>query len=263
MFANSNGIILELEKSSLGDALRYFNCSLLSSYASEDERLFIGGKQPLQFRSIRIVSNKHNYKHFVKALSLFDKIINAQMLVTETEKKRVSTTDKKVINALIKHEINEKKNKFPDYINECFKTFVKNKNIIKFNIHFMIEYYPSFIPLLMDKKHSHYFLNDLDNNLLDFNFISNVFKECEEIHSIRTDPRQNVFTGQGFMWLDSLIPILNRINNNKDIKLKRLRIFGKKDLNDTELYNNFKIYISDKTGWKLEKLDNQVVFERE
>ena len=253
---------MELEKSSLGDSLRYFNCSLLSCYGSEDERLFIGGKQPLQFRSIRIVSNKHNYKHFVKALSLFDKIINAQMLVTETEKNRVSPTDHKVIDALIKHEIGEKKNKFPEYINECFKTFVRNKTVVKFNLHFMIEYYPLFVDSLMDKKHSHYFLNDLDNNLLDFNYISNVFKECEEIHSIRTDPRQDVFTGQGFLWLDSLIIVLQKINENKGIKLKRLRIFGKKDLNDTELYNNFTIYIADKTGWKLEKLDNQVVFSR-
>ena len=97
-FANESGIILELEKSSIGDALRYFNCSLISCYPEEDEHLFIGGKQPLQFKSIRLVSNKFNLQKFVKGLSLLDKIVNAQMLKTERERKRVSKRDHKVNN---------------------------------------------------------------------------------------------------------------------------------------------------------------------
>ena len=40
LFTRTNGIILELEQYS--ENLRYFNCSLLSCYGNEDERLFFG-----------------------------------------------------------------------------------------------------------------------------------------------------------------------------------------------------------------------------
>ena len=127
----------------------------------------------------------------------------------------------------------------------------------------MSKYYPLAVNVFMDKTHSHYFLNDLDNNLLDFAYIANIFKQCEEIHSIRTDPQTNAFTGQGFMWLDSLLRILQKINDNQSCKLKRIRVYGKKDLNDNELYNNYKVVIIDKAGWTLEKLDNQIIVSRE
>ena len=196
------------------------------------------------------------------AMSLLDKIINAQGL-TDGEKERISATDSKIIDALIKHQIGEKENEFPEYINKYFKSWVEHQNIIKFNINLMSTFYPLFIDLFMDNKYSEYFLYESDNNLLDFNYISMIFCECEEIQCFKTDPVKNVFTGQGFMWLDSLINILQKINENKKTKLKRLRIFGKRDLNDTELYDNFAVYMDERTGWKLNKLENQLVIERE
>eukprot|EP01083_Nonionella_stella_P098980 278404_1 len=261
IFADTNGIILELEKASIGGSLRYFNCSLLSVYGSEDERLFIGGKQPLQFRSIRMIRDNHNYRYFIKALSLFDKIINSQMLYQD-EVGAVTKTDYKVVHAMINNQIGDKQSGYPDYIKTCFDTFVTNKSVVKFNLAYMREQYPLFFRVFLDKKHSHYFLNNMDNNLLAFDHICNIFKQAHEIHSIRTDPAQDVFPGQGFMYLDSLLVILDKINKNASCKLKVIRIFGKKDLSDNDLYSNFKTYIADKTGWNLKINDNQLTISR-
>eukprot|EP01084_Bolivina_argentea_P314141 544109_1 len=212
-FTSDNGIILELEKAPTGGKLKYFNVSYLSRY-NEEERLFIGGEYVLQFKSIRNIFTKENYEKIMMPLSIFDKMINAEKLSKQNiEKKRFKVMFEN-INELIKHEIEEEKNNLPEYINICFKALVKNRKMIKFNIDYIKECYPLFMKIFMNKEYSRYFINDLDNNLLAFDFIANIFQQCEEIHSIRTDPKQNVFTGQGLMYLDSLIPILNKINKN-------------------------------------------------
>eukprot|EP01084_Bolivina_argentea_P251916 422699_1 len=251
-FADRNGIILELEKCALGHSLRYFNCSLLSSYGSEDERLFVGGRYPLQLRSIRIVSNRHNYKHFVKALTLFNKIIAATRL-SPNEIKKVTQTDYKAIVGMIKHHIGEKTNKFPEYINACFDQLVCNKSVIRVNIEYMKLQYPLFYQIFVDKNHDIYFVKSLDNNLLAFDFIANLFQQCVEISSIETDSEENAFSGQAHMYLSSLINILNKINKNEKSKLNTIRIFGKRDLSDIDhLYSDFQILFLNKTGWQLQ-----------
>ena len=188
-------------------------------------------------------------------------MINARKLERKIHAKSGSKINK-IIGKLIKHEVGEKKNTFPEYINQCFKTFIGNKNVIQFNLKYMVEYYPVFITRFMAQIHNQYFLNDLDNNLLAFDYIANVFKQCEEIHSIRTDPADDAFQGQGFMYFDSLTEVLKRINQNKSCKLKRIRIFGKKDLSDNEFYNKFKIYFRSEAQWNLERSDNQVIVSR-
>eukprot|EP01084_Bolivina_argentea_P278504 475815_1 len=65
IFADANGAILELRKQH--QYLRYFNCSWLSSYSAEDERLFCCApydNRQLRFVSIRSVKYKENYEMF-------------------------------------------------------------------------------------------------------------------------------------------------------------------------------------------------------
>lgn len=76
-FSQGDGIILELEKYS-NTGLRYFNCSLLSGYSNEDERLFFGGFYELSIRSVRDVSKSLDYRHYIRILSLFDQAIEGQ-----------------------------------------------------------------------------------------------------------------------------------------------------------------------------------------
>eukprot|EP01084_Bolivina_argentea_P253043 424946_1 len=82
IFAKDDGIVLELTKQqNFGRSyLRYFNCSYVSCFGYEDERLFI---QPpdyyyLEFTSIRNMSTNEIYKDFISSIKLLDKVIDAQ-----------------------------------------------------------------------------------------------------------------------------------------------------------------------------------------
>eukprot|EP01084_Bolivina_argentea_P006558 12443_1 len=90
IFASDNGIILEVEQYKGGWSSNpfYFNCALLSCFGSEDERLMIGGAGycnskwmsasggKLQFRSIRMISERADYLWYVRALSLFNTVLD-------------------------------------------------------------------------------------------------------------------------------------------------------------------------------------------
>ena len=76
----------------------YFNCCLLSSFASEDERIVVGARGyrgsyiytdvHLQFRSIRDVKYKKNYLWYIRALSLLNIVINGQRLTDDARKEK-------------------------------------------------------------------------------------------------------------------------------------------------------------------------------
>eukprot|EP01084_Bolivina_argentea_P059463 108596_1 len=109
IFAKNDGIILSLKAYSdsvYHPDLKCFNCSYLSAFGNEDERLFIGGQYKLQFKSILLMDTSENCIYFTKSLSLFDRAINADNL-NEIEKRKVSILDYKIVNKLIKCEINE------------------------------------------------------------------------------------------------------------------------------------------------------------
>ena len=80
----NNGLILELKATSetasfYQGLLKSFNCSLLSAFGQENERLFIGGWAPLEFANIRkMVCTAHNYKIFVKAIKQFESALSGE-----------------------------------------------------------------------------------------------------------------------------------------------------------------------------------------
>ena len=79
IFSSNDGIIMELAKSSsLKDNTRYFNCSFVSAFPNEDERLFIqpyGLLDVLKISSIRNVSTNENYMEYIDALSTLHALI--------------------------------------------------------------------------------------------------------------------------------------------------------------------------------------------
>ena len=80
----NNGMILELQATSeiatfYQGLLKFFNCSLLSQFGEEDERLFIGGWAPLQFQNIRVViQKKENYAIFIRAIQHFECVLDGE-----------------------------------------------------------------------------------------------------------------------------------------------------------------------------------------
>ena len=120
---------MELEKHNDGGSLTYFNCSLLSCYIHEDERLFFGGKGKLQFKSIRLVSEKKNLFYYIHSLMNFNKIINGERVPMW----KVTSSDFNIICKLIDPLSSSNKNKFHEYIQKSWQLFKNKKKIIKIN----------------------------------------------------------------------------------------------------------------------------------
>ena len=97
IFCNDDGLILELEP--FDQKLRYFNCSLISYFAYEDERLFCGGAHKMQFQSIRSIQEPKNYIYYINALKNFNKIIYGKKF--KISKEDVLGSDFSIITKLI------------------------------------------------------------------------------------------------------------------------------------------------------------------
>eukprot|EP01084_Bolivina_argentea_P092674 166709_1 len=175
IFAKKTGVILELTKDS--PALRYFNCAWISSYANEDERLFILPGNPntirLQIASIRLVGKQQNYNNYVHAMTALNHVIdNPDITVDESNEEvlanRVKKRDVKIINRLLNHS--HKPNKFPEYINSLFDIFTKNKNMLRIKNKSLDFEYKLFKSLLVN-----------ENNFININRICKIFENCTSI----------------------------------------------------------------------------------
>lgn len=128
-FANQSGVILDLEKLECSDT-KYFNCSWISNFGVEDEKLFFGGDDYLKFYSIRNMKTNENYQYYITALELFDEILNGHYGAN----KKLTKYNFKLIMYFIRHYLKEKKNKFPKYVNDLFATFCINKKCINIDL---------------------------------------------------------------------------------------------------------------------------------
>ena len=73
-FAKGNGLILTVNN--YDPDLHFFNCSWISSFREEEERLFISGTNTIKIENITIIENGKKYTKFVKVLGGFDLIIS-------------------------------------------------------------------------------------------------------------------------------------------------------------------------------------------
>eukprot|EP01084_Bolivina_argentea_P269000 457044_1 len=204
IFAKNNGIILELSK--YNDVFkhsdtRYFNCSLISAFAYEEERLFI---QPhsvfdcLEFCSIRNLATNQNYKTFVEAIKLFETIVSPFIRTAgkKYSKYEVSEECVHILNNLIPFVLygNNENVKIPDYVLESFKKWTLN----------LPEINAKYIDL---KKHPlNEYLFDKENRLLCFDVIYILSKRIKKIEYYVDDLLDPTA-------IFAILPMLETINN--------------------------------------------------
>eukprot|EP01084_Bolivina_argentea_P295573 508911_1 len=246
MFAN-NGIILQVEQC-LNNQAYFFNCSLLSSYCSEDERLFISTDDKLKINSIRNVSTKENYKYYIKSLLYFDYFIHGQGLWgrdlaayslgnSDFDYRNVS----KLINILIDHKLKIKKQKkLPMYIFKTFDKFLEQRKYINISSNLMA--YNIF------KSLRKMFLIESDK-LVRFDLICQLFVYCAEIEY------HMEFSKIDTEFMLALIKMLNKIaKNNKLTKIKKISFTqcGLKDADGFAL-----LFTQNKCQWKIAKVEKR------
>eukprot|EP01084_Bolivina_argentea_P286271 491059_1 len=261
IFASGNGIILEIEQCQVtGDCNPfYFNCSLLSCYSSEDERLFVGGtgyEQSaffgcngglLQFRSIRLVKEKQNLFFYIKALSLFNIVIDGERLYEHVRKEKFVKSINfyyKIISGLLS---SSSSSKYPLYIEKCFDKLRNEKKMINIDLHRMNKYYGSFKKML--------FVNPKCKYLLSFQKILNVFPNCTHITFKKQDSDVNKYK-LSTSFVTELMESLNNINNIKRSTLKTIKLcyFEYDNSMSSEQTMNL-LSITEKSKWNIQIIE--------
>eukprot|EP01084_Bolivina_argentea_P239210 402078_1 len=129
-FAKRNGMIIQLDNQNAGQCTkqtRFLDCSFISNYAEENERLFMWTEYPLKIESIRIIETAKNYQSFMHSFYVFDAMISG----VSHKHIKVTRVDVDVLEKLI----NEVPTKNIDtYVRNTFKLYLNQKNEIKINI---------------------------------------------------------------------------------------------------------------------------------
>jgi len=128
MFADHHGLILELQPSKR--SLCYFNCSWLSCFSNEDERILCGGLFPMHFGSIRDMNAGIDYRPYVHALTSFDYALSGHSLFHGQHD--VAKMDRKIVRALWRRCDAEQSTtaSFPEYIENTFLAFCRERKSV-------------------------------------------------------------------------------------------------------------------------------------
>ena len=148
-FAKEDGMILKLNNDSL--SARYqccFDCSWLSNYFEEAERLWIAGDEPLRIVTILVVQTAKNYNKMMRALFLFDAMISGVLL---GEKIKPRSTDYELLSNLIELTLNGDiaASELDSYLKDEWNLFIQRKEEIILDLHALDKGFQSLSDLVM------------------------------------------------------------------------------------------------------------------
>eukprot|EP00484_Ammonia_sp_Unknown_P022647 CAMPEP_0197027098 /NCGR_PEP_ID=MMETSP1384-20130603/7073_1 /TAXON_ID=29189 /ORGANISM="Ammonia sp." /LENGTH=797 /DNA_ID=CAMNT_0042455895 /DNA_START=21 /DNA_END=2414 /DNA_ORIENTATION=- len=133
-FAKSNGMIMQLNNDEgLAKFGRAFDCSWLSKYGEEDERLFFGGYYVINVEALYILKTNQKFEALVDAMCYLDKMVNGDSLCTHS----LSDHRAKLLCHLIAVTLGESVDEeamFDPYILSSFKQYIESKKHIQLDL---------------------------------------------------------------------------------------------------------------------------------
>ncbi|MCP4477426.1 MAG: hypothetical protein GY818_04980 [Planctomycetaceae bacterium] len=170
-FAKESGVVVKVNNDSdMSSYQRFFDCSWISNYFEEAERLWIGGRSECALRivSITIVRTAKTYQKMMRALFLFDAMISGVDLrespITE------NAADYKLISDLMEWTLNGGDGGSMEldlYLKNEWNLFRRNREEIKLNLRLMNRRLKSLSKLVMFNVVENYkkTANGMDNVL--------------------------------------------------------------------------------------------------
>eukprot|EP01084_Bolivina_argentea_P160388 279298_1 len=226
-FAKREGIIMQLQNDILseGKRCRFWNCAWTSTYAEENERLFISEKYRMRIQSIRIINTNQNFELFFHSFHLFDSIISGVKLNYHLN---VLKTDFKILNKMISNKLGKTNHKFDPYIQNVFSLFLSTKKRIRINMLELHKYGKKISNLIMHSVEENDYGNIDPNsycNVIRSDIIS-IFPYIEEIviYTSGCEVASVHFKAYRFS-IKSFVSCIELINRPKLI----CRIFAEKD----------------------------------
>ena len=123
-------------------AAMFFDCSWISNYGDENERLFVATERALKLTSIRHVDSSSNFKKFMKALYFFDAMLSDVYL-----QRFVPNADRKVLNKLLTQTAT---NDIDAYIVQTFGLYLQRKTEIKIHLGWLDDFYKALNDLIVE-----------------------------------------------------------------------------------------------------------------
>ena len=149
-FGGDDGIIITLNNNGYNGSryLRFWNCSWISDYDAEDERIWCGGDRQIKIESVTIISSGKNFCNYFKTFYYFDCMLSGNSMRGETVDLKKS--DIQMIQNLINYKLNFKgKISYPRYIVNTFDIFTDNKQQINLYLGMIDKKFKNLSDLLM------------------------------------------------------------------------------------------------------------------
>eukprot|EP01084_Bolivina_argentea_P042707 78728_1 len=106
-----NGMILKLSQApGAWNGLTAFDCSWLSRYKCESERLFCGGHWPINIKTVIIRRTNENFIDFIAPMRYFDALLNGAQYGTVSDIKIVSK-EIEMLSELMKWKLGQEQKK--------------------------------------------------------------------------------------------------------------------------------------------------------
>ncbi len=129
-FSDEEGIIIQFNNTGhqYAHRLPIFNCSFISTFPEEDERLIFGGSDLIRIEGIRLIQTCTNYQTFFKCLFIFDSILNGASV--NADDLNICDVDYKILNKLISVSYS----KMDEYLINTWNKFIIQKQTIIINL---------------------------------------------------------------------------------------------------------------------------------
>eukprot|EP01084_Bolivina_argentea_P092022 165602_1 len=204
-FAKRDGIIIKLQNDMMNEGAHqtFFDCSWISNYAEENERLFIAGNYRLRIESILIIESGKNFEKYFHAFYLFDAMISG-VNMSDLElgdsfrgyyesQMDIISSDIVILEKLIS---NHNKDKFDPYIENVWHLFLNMKTQIIINIVYLRRYFGDLVHLILHSK--------IESNSKDFIWDNDTIDAADKV-------KEKIFI---------IFPNLNLVAINSDLNLQ-------------------------------------------
>eukprot|EP01084_Bolivina_argentea_P115646 205626_1 len=148
-FATRDGMIVQLNNDQWyqGANQSFFDCSWISNYLEENERLFVSGSFRLRIESITIIETADNYELFFHAFYLFDSMISS----VPVDNMSIKHGDQDILHNITQTRLKKQPNSFTQYINDVFDLFLHAKTQIKIHMEYLDKYFEELTDLVIHK----------------------------------------------------------------------------------------------------------------
>ena len=158
-FAREKGVILSLNNDTMfGTALRFFNCSWISDYPEESERLWIGGWHPLRIVSVIVVENATDYGNVMRGLHFFDAMVSGIRLAWKSKyafnhyQQEINQSDHELISNLMDWTLNGENiesSAIDEFIKNEWTLFLQKKKTLKVDLFLLSRNYENLWDLIL------------------------------------------------------------------------------------------------------------------